>query len=294
MMRLSLEARWQEKEIENGPRMQTDGWTDGLAQHSLYHPVGRFFYLLSSSHIRFAWHDDDEDDDDADDAVASVCPLVGHESKRPMMKKSSRQLLSPSAIPTDASPSPNRLTTRRRRREDQSARPEVDCFSSDAFFPPAFSFSPPSRRSFKINKQTHHANKRKVKIDSNKTIAQKKNTAKQVVFFYRENGQLRAVFSTIKRRRRRRQREKNKTVNPSLNADRSNRVEGQSPKTGIDLSHCITLSSIDCGSCHYLQPTVALSTQSYSKGKVRRNQQTNNNNNKMSQTERARAPRPLD
>ena len=163
--------------------MQTDGWTDGLAQHSLYHPVGRFFYLLSSSHIRFAWHDDDEDDDDADDAVASVCPLVGHESKRPMMKKSSRQLLSPSAIPTDASPSPNRLTTRRRRREDQSARPEVDCFSSDAFFPPAFSFSPPSRRSFKINKQTHHANKRKVKIDSNKTIAQKKIQQNKSFFF---------------------------------------------------------------------------------------------------------------
>ena len=151
--------------------MQTDGWTDGLAQHSLYHPVGRFFYLLSSSHIRFAWHDDDEDDDDADDAVASVCPLVGHESKRPMMKKSSRQLLSPSAIPTDASPSPNRLTTRRRRREDQSARPEVD------------SFSPPSRRSFKINRQTHHANKRKVKIDSNKTIAQKKIQQNKSFFF---------------------------------------------------------------------------------------------------------------
>jgi len=92
-----------------------DGRTDGLAQHSLYHPVGRFFYLLSSPHIRFAWHDDDEDDD-ADDAVASVCPLVGHESKRPMMKKSSRQLLSPSAIPTDASPPPNRLTTKKKKK----------------------------------------------------------------------------------------------------------------------------------------------------------------------------------
>jgi hypothetical protein len=120
--------------------MQTDGWTDGLAQHSLYHPVGCVFYLLSSffifdslrttkttrtlSRLSVPWWDTREQATD-DEKVISPAAVAVSNSDRCL-----------------AVVEPNRLTRRRKRkREDQSARPEVDCFSSDAFFPSAFSLS---------------------------------------------------------------------------------------------------------------------------------------------------------
>lgn len=131
--------------------------TDGLAQHSLYHPVGCVFYLLSSSssssfifdslrtttttrtlsRLSVPWWDTREQATD-DEKVISPAAVAVSDSDRCL-----------------AVAEPNRLTTRRRRkREDQSARPEVDCFFfRRLFFHQPFLFLLFSQRSFEINKQ---------------------------------------------------------------------------------------------------------------------------------------------